>query len=182
MVSCFFSRLSIIATLALTVWVPSWSTSLIIKNAHTEVYFSPNGGCQDAVVNTIKHARKSILVQAYSFTSSQIADALKWAHNTGVNVTVILDRSQINGRYSGLTRLQQAGIPVWLDCHHAIAHNKVIVIDGEIVITGSFNFTKAAEKSNAENVIIINDIQLARLYTDNWQSHRKHSELLSSAH
>lgn len=63
------------------------------------------------------------------------------------------------------------------DSAHAIAHNKVMVIDGETVITGSFNFTKAAEGNNAENLLIINDRKLASLYTKNWQNHAKHSEV-----
>ena len=59
---------------------------------------------------------------------------------------------------------------------HAIAHSKVIVIDGEIVMAGSFNFTKAAEENNAENLLIIRDEKLASLYIENWQDHAQHSE------
>ena len=69
------------------------------------------------------------------------------------------------------------GIPVRIDAKHAIAHNKVMIIDGETVITGSFNFTKAAEESNAENLLIIHDKKLAELYTKNWQGHERHSEV-----
>ncbi len=173
-------RLPMIAVLTLIIWVPTWSKNLIIKNAPTEVYFSPNGGCQDAVVNTIMRAKKSILIQAYSFTSAPIAEALKHAHDAGINVAVILDRSQETGHYSGMTYLKHADIPVWLDRHHAIAHNKIMIIDSETVITGSFNFTKAAEKSNAENIIIINNSQLAQLYINNWQLHKQHSEPVPS--
>ncbi len=60
---------------------------------------------------------------------------------------------------------------------HAVAHNKVLVIDGEIVITGSFNFTKAAEENNAENLIIIHDKKLASLYSKNWHEYAQHSEV-----
>jgi phosphatidylserine/phosphatidylglycerophosphate/cardiolipin synthase-like enzyme len=66
---------------------------------------------------------------------------------------------------------------VKIDSVHAIAHNKVIVIDGETVITGSFNFTKAAEENNAENLLIINDKKLAEQYIKNWQKHAQHSEV-----
>jgi len=64
-----------------------------------------------------------------------------------------------------------------IDAQHAIAHNKVIIIDGETVITGSFNFTKAAEEKNAENLLVIRDKKLAELYIKNWQEHEKHSEV-----
>jgi len=69
------------------------------------------------------------------------------------------------------------GIPVKIDAQHAIAHNKVMIIDGETVITGSFNFTKRAEENNAENLLVIHDRKLAERYTKNWQDHERHSEV-----
>jgi phosphatidylserine/phosphatidylglycerophosphate/cardiolipin synthase-like enzyme len=89
----------------------------------------------------------------YSFTSPAIAKALADAKARGVNVEVILDKSQWTEKYSGATYLANHKIPVLIDDKHAIAHNKVMIIDGNTVITGSFNFTKAAEEKNAENVI-----------------------------
>jgi phosphatidylserine/phosphatidylglycerophosphate/cardiolipin synthase-like enzyme len=91
------------------------------------------------------------LVQAYSFTSAPIAKALLNAHKRGVKVEVILDRSQKTQKYSSATFLYNVGIPVKIDAQHTIAHNKVMIIDGETVITGSFNFTKPADENNAEN-------------------------------
>ena len=67
------------------------------------------------------------------------------------------------------TFLYNQGIPVKIDAKHAIAHNKVMIIDGETVITGSFNFTKAAEENNAENLLRIHDKKLAERYIGNWQ-------------
>jgi len=115
-----------------------------------KAYFSPNGGCTQAVVEALNAAKKTILVQAYSFTSVPIAKALVEAKNRGVDVRVILDKSQRTERYSGATFLANEGIPTFIDAAHKIAHNKVMVIDGQEVITGSFNFTKAAESGNAE--------------------------------
>ena len=140
-----------------------------------EVYFSPKGGCTEAAVKEITAAKDSILVQAYSFTSVPIAKALVDAHKRGVNIQVILDKSQRTEKYSSADFVQHAGIPIRIDAQHAIAHNKVMVIDGRIVITGSFNFTKAAEESNAENLLIIDDAQLAQKYARNWQEHLEHS-------
>jgi phosphatidylserine/phosphatidylglycerophosphate/cardiolipin synthase-like enzyme len=111
-----------------------------------------------------------------NLTSAPIASALKAARDRGVDVRVILDKSQRTERYSGLTYLQHAGVPVWVDAAHAIAHNKVMVIDGDTVLTGSFNFTKAAESSNAENILRIRDAGLADAYRANWEDHFRHSE------
>jgi phosphatidylserine/phosphatidylglycerophosphate/cardiolipin synthase-like enzyme len=69
-----------------------------------------------------------------------------------------------------------AGIPTYIDAKHAIAHNKVMIIDQMTVITGSFNFTKAAEVNNAENLLVIRSKELAKIYLDNWRKHEEHSE------
>jgi phosphatidylserine/phosphatidylglycerophosphate/cardiolipin synthase-like enzyme len=141
-----------------------------------EVYFSPRGGCTEAVIRQIEAARSSILVQAYSFTSAPIAKALIEAHKRGVRVEAVLDSSQKSEKYSEADFLAHMGIPTRLDDKHAIAHNKVMIFDGEVVITGSFNFTKSAELSNAENLLVIRDPALAARYTANWREHAGHSE------
>ena len=141
-----------------------------------EVYFSPGGGCTAAVVREINAAKTSILVQAYSFTSAPIAKALVDAHKRGVDVKMILDKSQRTEKYSSADFTAHAGILTLIDAKHAIAHNKVMVIDDETVLTGSFNFTKAAEGKNAENLLVIRDKPLAAKYSANWQAHAEHSE------
>jgi phosphatidylserine/phosphatidylglycerophosphate/cardiolipin synthase-like enzyme len=148
-----------------------------IQAADIQVYFSPQGGCTEAVVANLDKATNTVLVQAYSFTSAPIAQALVDAHKRGVNVEVILDKSQRTEKYSAADFIQHAGIPTFIDAKHAIAHNKIMVIDGETVLTGSFNFTKAAEENNAENLLVIQDAALAAKYAANWQAHLKHSEV-----
>jgi phosphatidylserine/phosphatidylglycerophosphate/cardiolipin synthase-like enzyme len=140
-----------------------------------EVFFSPKGGCTQAVVREMREARQSILVQAYSFTSAPIAAALVEAARRGVLIEVVLDKSNKTGKYSAADFVAHAGIRTWLDEKHAIAHNKVLIIDEAIVVTGSFNFTKAAEESNAENLLILRSPELASLYTRKFIEHRNHS-------
>ena len=141
-----------------------------------EVHFSPKGGCTEAVVKEINAAQSTILVQAYLFTSAPIAKALVDAHKRGVQIKVILDKSQRTEKYSSADFVQHAGITTLIDAQHAIAHNKVMVIDGQVVVTGSFNFTRAAEGSNAENLLVIRDKTIADKYAANWQAHAQHSE------
>jgi phosphatidylserine/phosphatidylglycerophosphate/cardiolipin synthase-like enzyme len=147
------------------------------KSTIWEVYFSPHGGCTESIIRELNKAQITVLVQAYSFTSAPITKALLNAHKRGVKVEVILDKSQKTQKYSSATFLLNAGIPVKIDAKHAIAHNKVMIIDDETVITGSFNFTKKAEENNAENLLVIRDKELAEQYTKNWQEHEKHSEV-----
>jgi phosphatidylserine/phosphatidylglycerophosphate/cardiolipin synthase-like enzyme len=144
--------------------------------ADIKVFFSPKGGCTEAVIAELAAAKKSVVVQAYSFTSAPIAKALVDAYKRGVKVSVILDKSQRGEKYTSADFLRNAGVPTSIDARHSIAHNKVMVIDSQTVITGSFNFTKAAEESNAENLLIIRDAALADKYYDNWNSHARHSE------
>jgi phosphatidylserine/phosphatidylglycerophosphate/cardiolipin synthase-like enzyme len=149
-----------------------------------QVCFTPGGACTDLVVSEIAGAQKQILVQAYSFTSVPILAALKAAHARGVDVEVIVDKSSARqsksgSRYSAATFLTNAGIPVWVDTKVAIAHNKVMVIDGAKVITGSFNFTMAAQNHNAENLIVLEDPVLAAEYRANWERRRAVSQRYS---
>ena len=148
--------------------------------------FSPHGGSTQLVVSAIEGAQHEILVQAYGFTSTDIVKALGKAKDRGVDVRVILDKTNAKTRggrrqYSGATYLKNHGIPVWIDDTVKIAHNKVMVMDGHGVLTGSFNFTKAAETSNAENVIYIeNAPELAKAYADNWVARLQVSHPYSS--
>jgi phosphatidylserine/phosphatidylglycerophosphate/cardiolipin synthase-like enzyme len=143
------------------------------------VYFSPLGGATAAIRGALDGAEKSILVQAYSFTSAPIAEALVRARKRGVAVQVILDRSQRTKKFSAADFLINSGIITRFDVAHAIAHNKVMIIDGKTVVTGSFNFTKAAEERNAEDLLVVHDDQLAARYIDNWRFHYAHSEPFS---
>jgi phosphatidylserine/phosphatidylglycerophosphate/cardiolipin synthase-like enzyme len=142
-----------------------------------QVFFSPKGGCTEAVVKELAAAKASLRVQAYSFTSVPIAKALVDAHKRGVKVEVILDKSQRTEKYSSADFVLHAGIPIKIDAQHAIAHNKIMIVDGQVVITGSFNFTMAAESHNAENLLVIRSPELAAKYADNWKAHAAHSEV-----
>lgn len=148
-----------------------------LANTDAQVYFSPMGGCTDAIVRELGKSKSEILVQAYSFTSKEIAKALVDAHKRGVHAQIILDKSNRSGKYSAGDFTAHMRIPTFIDFQHAIAHNKIIIIDKETVITGSFNFTKAAEHNNAENLLIIHSKELAKEYIDNWNEHKNHSEV-----
>jgi len=156
-----------------------WTTAQaheVLLNTVAEVYFSPKGGCTEALVSEISKAKSEILVQAYSFTSKEIAGALADAHTRGVSIQIILDKSQITARQSTAGYTSRNGIPTFIDNAHAIAHSKIMIIDKLTVITGSFNFTKAAEEGNAENLLIVRSSALAEIYRKNWDEHRCHSE------
>jgi len=120
-------------------------------------------------------AVSALVLLSVMFFWGPVAHALLKAHRRGTKVEVILDKSQKNQKYSSFTFLMNARIPTYIDAEHTIAHNKIILIDRSVVITGSFNFTKAAEEKNAENLLIIRSKELTKLYLDNWLHHRDHS-------
>lgn len=143
-----------------------------------EVAFAPWDDLEGTVIRAIGAARKQVLVQAFSFTSRKIAAALIAAHARGVDVQVTADREQtFSGERSRIPELAAAGIPVWLEVRYQSAHNKAMVIDAgtasAAVITGSANWTSAAARKNAENVVVFRDHPaLARAYAANWRRHR----------
>lgn len=130
---------------------------------------APGGNCTDLIVNTIESAKKTVNVQAYIFTSVPILKALADDVSRGIAVNVLLDKDNVSSQYSVTNFLQSHDIPFLIDYKPAIAHNKVMIIDGNTVITGSFNFTKAAQNNNAENVLIISgNPNLAQAYQQNF--------------
>lgn len=141
-----------------------------------EVFFPPKTKCLPRIIKLIDGAKKSIYLQCYSFTSKPIAIALLKAKRRGVDVQIVTDKSQIKANGSFVVRLHAKGIPVFIDHRVAIAHNKTMIIDKRIVLTGSYNWTNAAEKRNAENLVIFYDhVGLVKDYTQNWTERKNAS-------
>ena len=153
----------------------------ISATAKVSVLFSPEDNIQQALIGLINNAQRNILVQAYLLTDDRIADALIRAHKRGVNVEVLLDSQVVSdAKGSDGIRLYEAGIPVRLETRYDHAHNKIMIFDHDTanaaVATGSYNYTVAAQKNNAENVVIIRQsAEMIRRYVDNWQKHAEES-------
>jgi phosphatidylserine/phosphatidylglycerophosphate/cardiolipin synthase-like enzyme len=139
------------------------------------VRFSPEGGCTAAVVAELAQARQTVLASAYVLTSEPIAQALVAAHRRGVDVQVIVDSRQATDPRSQVGTLHAAGVLVLIDARHAIHHNKVMLIDEATVITGSFNWSAAAEDRNAENLLVLRSRAMAAAYAADWRRHAEHS-------
>jgi len=141
-----------------------------------EVHFSPKGGCTEAIVREIQLARHEILVLAYSFTSQAIAQALVDAKLRGVHVDIVLDHSNEHEVHTDLHFFLEQGLAPVIDPQHAIAHNKVMILDNRTLLTGSFNFTQHAENENAENLLVIKGHPaLVRTYKENFHKHKSHA-------
>lgn len=174
----FIIAFSVILSLSL----PTYAKDLKEISASTiEVAFSPKQGATDLIVKTISSATKSIRVAAYSFTSAPIVKALIQAKERGVDVQAIVDHdSNYQGRAYGahaVSTLVTAKIPVKVIDKYKIFHHKFIIVDGQTVETGSFNFSDAAEKVNAENVIVLHNVpEVAKSYLEHWNQYWNEAE------
>lgn len=164
---------------------PQWTffeKKINVQTSKIQVYFSPNGGATDAIVREISTAKKTIKIQAYGFSSVPITDAIIKAKERGVGIDIILDKSNNTAKYSSATFLENHGIIVMIDHKPHIAHSKIMIIDSETIITGSFNFTKAAEYNNTENLLIINNNpDLVKAYLHNFENREKESSFYKMA-
>lgn len=132
--------------------------------------FTPGENCMGLIVAEIDRAQSEVLVQAYSFQAKPLVKALGRAHKRGVKVRVILDKGDERQYDRAGSRLIAERILPHVDTGVASAHNKVMIIDRDAVITGSFNFTEAAQKKNAENVLLIKGYpDVAAAYAKNWE-------------
>jgi len=133
-----------------------------------DLRFSPRGGAASQVSYWISRANRSVHVLIFSFTLDDIGDALLDAHGRGIDVRVVFEKGQVS-RYSEYFRLAAAGVPVRNDTNPDHMHNKVAIVDGHIVLTGSFNWSASAEDDNNENLIVIRSAELAAAYESEFQ-------------
>lgn len=139
--------------------------SMLIDNVAVEVYFSPDDHVARRIVRLLRDARHSIYFMAFSFTANDFGDILRQKARDGLLVEGVMEQEQVkSNKGSEFEAFAAAGLPVLLDGNAGQMHHKVIIIDGEIVITGSYNFTASAERTNDENVVIIHNAQIAAEY------------------
>ena len=149
--------------------------------ARVEAAFTPGEDIAGLIAQRIAKARKSVRMQAYLLTDRAIAKALIAARKRGVDVEVIGDAAQHEaGGLPWLAPLERAGARVYLNTSHAASHNKIVIVDGgspgATVITGSYNFTQAAQSRNAENVVVISGNRaITDRFVDNFELHRSQS-------
>lgn len=169
--------------------LPSFTSHLTMPATGTiQLAFPPEDNAIELVVRAIEGAKKQVLVQAFSFTSREIASALIQAKRRGVDVQLIADREQTDKiERNRIGEIAAGGVPVLIDGHHTAAHNKVMVIDAgtpsATLVTGSMNFTYGGQKNNAENLLVFRgNPQLVEAYAANWQRHHAHALPYQSKH
>jgi phosphatidylserine/phosphatidylglycerophosphate/cardiolipin synthase-like enzyme len=160
-------------SVALIVGLP---VSAIAADSGIRVCYSPKGGCTDVVVKQLNNAQQSIRIQACSFKSKPIADALLNAKQRGVKIEAILDKSQRIDRRGHGNILAPASIRVLAEAYPAAPLEKVIVIDNKTALTGSFQFARADAQLNRDVLLVVHDQALVDKHARDWQEHEGHSE------
>lgn len=147
----------------------------LVKFADADIYnyFAPEDDVQSKVLRYLKAAKSRIRFMAFSMTDDAIGDLLMEKHREGIDIEGIVESRGSGVNYSELGRLTKAGVPVLTDGNKYVMHHKVIVIDGLWTITGSFNFTESAQKSNDENVLIIKSASVAKMFEGEYERVRK---------
>ncbi|MEM1532305.1 MAG: phospholipase D family protein [Nitrososphaerota archaeon] len=153
-----------VANTTLTVTKTNTTTTTKTISQIELVCFSRTQYCLADIINHVKQAKTYIYVMAYLITSDDIADALIDAHNKGVNVKIVLEKDMMNISGSEYKKLRDAGIDVRVENTSYLLHHKVIIVDGKVVVTGSYNFSRAAEDENYENLLIITDPKIVSEY------------------
>ncbi len=141
-----------------------------LENSSWAVYFSPDGGAADRLIYWLDRSNISICAMIYSFTNDAIGAAFIRAQQRGVDLKISMDQQEHTVRGGEYQTLVNNSVPVRLDARSGLMHNKVAVIDGRIVITGSYNWSGAAEERNRENLLIIQDLTLAAAYQNNCEA------------
>jgi phosphatidylserine/phosphatidylglycerophosphate/cardiolipin synthase-like enzyme len=136
---------------------------IYFNNMKLENYFCPDDNCEARIIQTINNAKQSVYFMTFTFTSESIADALLFLEN--VTIKGIFENRQKSG-YSQYPRLKGFGLDVRVDTNPKTMHHKVFIIDEKIVITGSYNPTKAANEKNDENILIIHDEGIASKFLE----------------
>ena len=134
-----------------------------------EIYFAPEDGVQSRLVELVNEAEESIYFLTYSFTTDKLAEAILAARERGVDIHGVMDKAQAANAGGEFDRFVENDIDVRLDGEGGSMHNKALIIDGEIVVTGSYNYSANAEKRNDENLLVIHDAGIASKYLEEFQ-------------
>jgi phosphatidylserine/phosphatidylglycerophosphate/cardiolipin synthase-like enzyme len=143
---------------------------LTIYGTPIDVYFSPDDHVQTGILDLINNAQKSIYFMAFSFTTDEIGAAIRARAQNGVTVSGVMETDQVKSNVgTEFDPFMQAGLDVLRDGNEGLMHHKVMIIDGNTVIFGSYNFTNSAEAKNDENLVVVNNADIAAQFMREFQ-------------
>lgn len=150
--------------------------TVTLPDGSLDYYFSPKDKSNALIVDAINQAQTQVRFMAFSYTDDAIGQAMIAAHRRGLSVAGVMERQNVRGTGSEFAILEEGGVDILADGNCYIMHHKTMIIDDDVVITGSYNFTKSAEQSNDENLLIIRSPQLVAQYLAEYDRVRNQAE------
>ncbi len=140
-----------------------------VKTPENRCYFSPGDDCENAIVSSIRNAKHSVKICVFTISENVISDAVVKAHKEGISVKIITDNDKLNDMGSDIRMLSKAGIRIRIDQSSSHMHHKFCVVDKEVLLTGSYNWTKSAADRNQENILVIEDPKMVKSYLSEFE-------------
>ena len=135
--------------------------------AEIRIFFSPEGGIAEEIIRQIDNAQEYIDIAIYSFTYQPVAEAIIRAKNRGVKIRILMDKGRAQRKHSVYQFLLDNDIETIQDRRSGYMHNKIAIIDGRILFTGSYNWSKSAEETNQENLLeFIDEEEIIKVYQE----------------
>jgi len=141
----------------------------VTEESHSHAFFSPGNECKNAIIHHIKQAQETVEICVFTISDNDIARQVLATHKKGVHVKIITDDDKINDLGSDIREMYDAGIPVRVDGTRSLMHNKFCIIDKEVIITGSYNWTNSAADRNFENILVNNDFKVVKSYQQEFE-------------
>ena len=156
---------------------PQTTIGTIVDEEDIHAYFSPRGECERALIDAIDEAQETIHIYIFSFTLKSVAQALRRAKDRGVTIHIITDNMMVNGKSSQIPKIHRWVDKLYIDHRTGVGHHKFIVVDRETVITGSFNYSTSAQKTNREGIVRIDNREVANRYYQEWERQKAASKV-----
>lgn len=134
------------------------------KTAENRCYFSPGDDCENAIVSAIRNARSTVKICVFTISENVISEEIIAAHKRGISVSIITDNDKLNDKGSDIRWLANEKIRVRIDEASSHMHHKFCIVDKEVLLTGSYNWTKSAADRNQENLLVTEDPKMVKAY------------------
>jgi phosphatidylserine/phosphatidylglycerophosphate/cardiolipin synthase-like enzyme len=155
-------------------WTEKVNTLILSANnvevQQESVYFSPGEECLQAIIHNIRHAKNKIRICLFTISDDRIAEELISKSKQGVSVRIITDNDKMFDKGSDIEKLHRAGVPIRVDMTRNHMHHKFALFDSDITLTGSYNWTRSAERYNHENILITDSSKVLREFNKEFDS------------
>lgn len=136
----------------------------ISKKKETQVCFSPRNKCSEKICKFIRKAEQTLLICVFTISDNEITKSILSAYARGVDIKIITDNDKTMDKGSDIYQMAKQGIKIKIDMSRHHMHHKFAIRDNQVLLTGSYNWTRSAERYNQENFIITEEKKLVKSF------------------